>query len=410
MPARNRTTQDGQILVIFTGALVVLLLIAALVIDLGFSFAIRRAEQNAADPGAIAAARFIRANGSPDLTNMRRAACFYARQDGLFPSATSDDGCLPANDPNGTTLTVNYPPSAAAGDFAARDGFVEVIISRQFKTFLAGLIGLNQLGIASSAVAAFSNGDSNSNSLVALDPGDCQTALIAGSGGGGGGAGLKVNVGGGVHVNSNCGGPVNPPYLGDCLTSGSSALKVSGTNAGLSTPAFVSVVGECAKNGSGATITTGAPANGINQGAVAIGDPLGQLLPPAIDITQPGQTCGGGQHLDATTKNQGCGTGGLAFQGPACPAPSATITCVTLNPGVYYGGWSITSGLKVRLLLNPGIYIFAGGGIKQTGSTIDAVTDASGNPGTCCSTARTTRRMRLHVRLRGPAAPRVRDH
>ena len=377
MSARIRRGQKGQVLVVFAGGLVLLLAIAALVIDIGFTFVLRRAEQNAADPGAIAAARFIRANGSPDLTNMQRAACFYARQNGFFPAATSDDGCVPGNDPNGTTLTVNYPPSASAGEFAGRDGFVEVVIAGQRQTFLAGIVGIFRIGAASSAVAAFSNGDSNSNSLIALDPGDCQTGFIQGTGGAG--AGLKVNVGGGVHVNSNCGGPVNPPVSGACLSSGSAALKVSGSGAGLSTPSNVSVVGTCATNGGG-TITTGAPGNAVNQGAVLIGDPLSQLVSPPIDTTQPGQTCGGTTHTGATTNNQGCGSGGLAWQGPAC-ADNATITCVTLNPGVYYGGWSITSGQKVRLLLNPGIYIFAGGGIKQTGSTIDAVTDAGGNPG-----------------------------
>ena len=375
-----RASSRGQVLVIFAGGLVTLIVIAALVIDVGFTFMIRRAEQNAADPGAVAAARLIRSGGSPDLAGMRAAACFYARQNGFFPNAPAsplDTGCIPANDPFGTTLTVNYPPSGSAGEFSGRDGFVEVIIARQHQSFLAGIIGITKIGVASSAVAAFSAGDSNSNSLIALDPTDCQTGFIQGSGGSG--PGLKVNVGGGVHVNSNCGGPVNPPVSGSCLSSGSAALKVSGTNAGISTPDHISTVGTCAQNG-GATITTGDPGNAVNQGAVQIGDPLGQLKPPSIDITQPGQTCGGTTHLGATTNNQGCGSGGLAWQGPNC-VDDNTIKCVTLNPGVYYGGWSITSGQKVRLLLNPGIYIFAGGGIKQTGSTIDAVTDASGNPG-----------------------------
>ena len=393
MAHRPGTRQQGQILVIFAGGLILLLAIAALVIDLGFAFALRRSEQNATDPGAIAAARWIRADpAGPNLQMMTEAACFYARLNGFFPSATSNaadssgrpvsPGCVPANDPNGTTLVVNYPPSASAGDFAGRSGFVEVIIASQHQSFLAGVIGLSRIGVAASAVAAFNAGDSNSNSLVALDPGDCQTAIVAGSGGSG--PGLKVTVGGGVHVNSNCGGPVDPPVAGACLSSGSAALKVSGTNAALSSAAAISVVGECSLNGSGATITSnaGTPGAGyvVNQGAVRIGDPLAQLVPPPIDATQPGQTCGGPTHLDATSKNQGCGSGGVPWAGPAC-TDNATITCVTLNPGVYYGGWNITSGQKVRLLLNPGIYIFAGGGIKQTGSAIDAVTDSSGNPG-----------------------------
>jgi len=53
--------QSGQILVLFVGGLVTVLLITALVIDLGFTFMTRRHEQNAVDPAAIAAARYIRA-------------------------------------------------------------------------------------------------------------------------------------------------------------------------------------------------------------------------------------------------------------------------------------------------------------------------------------------------------------
>lgn len=393
MRSRPRPGQHGQVLVIFAGGLILLLAVAALVIDLGFTFAIRRAEQNATDPGAIAAARWIRADpGGPNLQMMTESACFYARLNGFFPSATSNasdstgnpiaPGCIAVNDPNSTTLAVHYPPSASAGDFAGRSGFVEVVIASQHQSFLAGIVGLTRIGVSASAVAAFSAGDSNSNSLVALDPGDCQTAIVGGSGGSG--PGLKVMVGGGVHVNSNCGGPVDPPVAGPCLSTGSAALKVSGANAALSSAAAISVVGECSLNGSGATITSEAGTADagyvVNQGAVRIGDPLAQLVPPPIDPTQPGQSCGGATQLDATTNNQGCGSGGVPWAGPAC-GDDATITCVTLNPGVYYGGWSITSGQKVRLLLNPGIYIFAGGGIKQTGSSIDAVTDALGNPG-----------------------------
>jgi hypothetical protein len=83
---------------------------------------------------------------------------------------------------------------------------------------------------------------------------------------------------------------------------------------------------------------------------------------------------------DATVRNSGCGNGSLSWQGPNCPPPASTSTCVTLSPGVYYGGWTI--GTKIKLLLNPGIYIIAGGGISQTASgELDAVTDTNGLPG-----------------------------
>ena len=49
----------GQVLIIGAVAMAVLLGIAALVIDLGFSWMLRRQEQNAVDPAAVAAARYL---------------------------------------------------------------------------------------------------------------------------------------------------------------------------------------------------------------------------------------------------------------------------------------------------------------------------------------------------------------
>ena len=377
--SRRQRGQQGQILLVFAGGLVMLLLIAGLVIDLGISFMTRRHEQNAVDPAAIAAARYIRTSGGPDLASMWQAACFYALQNDFRPTQiggpNNNAPCDASGAVDGSAITVSYPPSADAGDFSGRIGFVEVSLSKQDRTFFAGLIGLNQIGVSSSAVGAYSSGDSNANALIALDPTtDCNTGFIHGTGGGT----LKVNVGGSVHVNSKC--PiVPPPASSSCLASGSAGLAVNGTNASLTTPAGVSVSGECATNGSGATITTGSPGNAVSQGAVQIGDPLGELQPPTINTGVNGQSCGGGTPTDATIHNSGCGNAGMSWQGSPCP-DKTSITCVTLNPGVYYGGWAV--GTHLRLLLNPGIYVIAGGGISQTSTgAIDALTDSNGNPG-----------------------------
>ena len=56
----------GQILILGAVAMVVLLGIAALVVDLGFGWMLRRQEQNAVDPAAVAAARYI-----PDIPTTR---------------------------------------------------------------------------------------------------------------------------------------------------------------------------------------------------------------------------------------------------------------------------------------------------------------------------------------------------
>src|SRR6266545_50133 len=164
----------GQILVVFAVGLVVILLVGALLVDVGFVWLIHRQEQNAADPGAIAAARYIKAETDPvvRMTKMRQAACFYARENGFFRAATDNDACSPANDAAGSTLIVNYPPGPGAGDFVGKLNHVEVAITRPHVSFLAQIIGLKVIPVTSNAVAAFDSGDSNNSSLVALDPDD----------------------------------------------------------------------------------------------------------------------------------------------------------------------------------------------------------------------------------------------
>src|SRR3954453_19251491 len=148
---------SGQILVIFAGGLVTILLVAALVIDLGFAFMIRRDEQNAADAGVIAAARYKHVPGGT-YSDMVAAACLSGQQNGFFtnaPGYPTSTGCIAGNDPYGTTLTVHWPPLAEGGTFAGDLGKVSVTLGRQHRSFLASIIGINQIPVSSSAVAAF---------------------------------------------------------------------------------------------------------------------------------------------------------------------------------------------------------------------------------------------------------------
>ncbi len=320
MSAPERSGQRGQILVVFTGGLVALLIIAALVVDLGFTFMIRRAEQNAADPGAIAAARHIKATGVADPTEMGRAACFYARQNGFFANATSNDGCIPANDPDGAVLTVHYPPSAQAGTFAGDYQAVEVVIARNHKSFFANVIGMTNIAVVSSAVAAFRDGPSNLSSLIALDPtGTCSTGKTHGTG--------DINVyplvtgtdGGYIHINSSC----SPTGTDDdaCTTSGQGGLNIDGS--GTVTAPQTYVVGTCKASG------TLNPPGSLTEGSVVIGDPLLDLAPPSFGMPNPGAECGIGSG-DFTTPT-GSGSNGCKFN---------SAGTVTLDPGVYYGGWT----------------------------------------------------------------------
>ena len=351
----GRSRQRGQVLVIFAGGLVLILLIAALVIDLGFTFMIRRAEQNAADPGAIAAARYIRTGAglTPEPTKMRQAACFYAQRNGFFRGAGGDvNACTPANDDFGTVLTVNYPPSNGAGPrFAGTPGYVEVVLSRRHHSFLAGIVGLAEINVVTNSVSAFSNSDSNSSSLISLDPGGCGGGAAAHIHGGG-----LVNIhadpgidGGYVHVNSSCSsGPPNTS-----CSNGSGALKIDGNTATLNSPRTY-VVGTCESNHA-----MGGP---LTEGAVQIGDPLAELPEPRL-TDYPDGDCQDGT-ITTAANPVGCDFG----SGP-----------VTLQPGVFYGGWKVAN--RTDLILTPGLYIMAGGGITIQGAgEITDVAAAGGTP------------------------------
>lgn len=348
------SSDRGQILVIFAGGLVTLLAIAALVIDLGFVFVARRQEQNVADPAAIAAARFIRATGGT-YADMVNAACSVAHQNGLFGGQGSTASCTPANDALGTLMTVNYPPSSAAGTFQGRPGFVEVSLTRNQGTFLAGVVGIRSIQVSSSAVAAFNNGDSNSSSLIALDPKgtDCATGHIHGTG--------TINIhrlpgvtsGGYVQINSSCS---NGPANATC-SPGSGALKID-SNASTFTAPTTYVVGSC-------QATSGSINGGLVEGAPVTGDPLSELPAPDPADYPAGRCSPTGPLLTP-------GSSGCRFNGGG----SGTVA---LQPGVYYGGWSI--GNNVTLQLSPGLYIMAGGGVSlNAGGSITSVQGAGGAP------------------------------
>jgi hypothetical protein len=376
---RPTKSSRGQILLITAGAIVALMLIAALVFDIGFSVMLRRQEQNAADPGALAAARFIDDQMNYDATKGWEAACFYARQNNFFTQATTNQnngtGCVPANDTSGATLEVNYPPDARAGQYQGFSGFVQVVISRQQETFFSKVIGKDFITVTTGAVAARQKGETNTHSLISLDPTGCSTGWIHGTG--------KIKIypipgytgpGGYVQVNSDCGTGTGD----DICSPGTGALKVDGT-ADLTAPK-VNVHGSCQNK---------QPNGVLDEGAVQIGDPLSGLLPPQFDASLDGANCGtGGLALKPTgNASKGCAASGPgrhwvpstgAERTAICPGLAVSIDCIHLHPGVYYGGWNI--GTKVRIVLEPGIYIIAGGGISigATGS-LESV-DAGGAP------------------------------
>ena len=348
--------------------MVVLIGITALVIDVGFSWMLRRQEQNAADPAALAAARFI---SDPDpVTGVQtynptlgwEAACYYVRMNGFFDAGNT--ACAPEAD--GTTMTVNWPPVGTVDDYWHGDrGHVQVIVSDQHSLFFGRIFGRSTDTVSTGAVAARQRGNTNSNSLVALKPTGCGTARTHGDG--------VIRIypapgytgdGGYVQINSQCGSTTSDD---NCQTSSTGALEINGTSV-LSAPQ-VNVYGGCKGVEPICPSPPGTcPATGpLNEAARQLGDPLSGLVFPSWDTSLPGAQCGISGPATTAVGAEGCGgTGGRIPWSPspdaACPGMPTSWECIELSPGIYYGGWDI--GNKTVVRLSPGIYVMAGGGIE----------------------------------------------
>ena len=371
----NRATSErGQILVITAAALIVLLGIAALVVDLGFAWMLRRQEQNAADPGAIAAARWLKdasGNARDPRPEAYEEACFYAQMAGFFIGDSSD--CAAAR--GAGELEVHWPP--VSGDYSGHTDKVQVIIHATRPSFFGSILGAGETQVSTAAVAANTDDNSNSSSLVALKE-EC-----SGPSGGrvtGGGTvrifpASGVTSGGGyVHVNQRCGSSSDDVCQNG---SGSSALEISGGGTLIAPYAYS--VGTCAFNGTSGsnpnppgfycddTLTSSAC---LDEQAVPLGDPLAGLPEPQLSAF-PNGVCPDGSSSTEASMNP------CVLRSTVCPPISGVNTCI-LPPGVYYGGWDVQNNVRVQL--GNGMYILAGGGIKLsgTGTEITTVDNATG--------------------------------
>jgi Putative Flp pilus-assembly TadE/G-like len=345
----------GQILVIGAAAMVVLLGIAALVIDLGFSWMLRRQEQNAVDPAAVAAARYL-PDGDWDAAT--EAACFYVQQHGFFEGDTNCTGALSSGD--------FYVGTPRSGEYAGLPGYVEVYLNYPHSVFFGRIFGQSEAWVSNLAVAANGAtgvGNPNSNALVAFDPVSCGAGQVNGNG--------TINItnvgeegpGGFVYVNSSCG--IDPPggtADDDCNNESTGAFVFNGNHSVLVTE-HLYVRGTCDPSAN--------PWDGpTTEGAAEITDSMFGLVEPSI-VGQPewGRTS--------------CPPpGALMDPGPGCSFAGNSGYPATLDPGVYYGGIVISGQAKIQF--NPGVYYLAGGGLQYQGndnSSFDVIGGTGGNPG-----------------------------
>ncbi len=238
-----RKNEQGQAIVIMVFALIALLAFAALAIDGGNAYVERRRAQNGADAAALAGARQVwvnQVNRDSSETAILSEANGAAEKNGIGDTnnINGDDvnGYVKAyyTDRNGNALTNNGNPIAvgASGSIPPNADGLKVYASRDFKTFIAGIIGRTDMGATADATAViipppscgdyaiYASGPSQNNQSVHLTGSNGQGGenfkIVDGGiyGGDGGhiqntqvdGSGLRVDIVGGCKGSCSVGG------------------------------------------------------------------------------------------------------------------------------------------------------------------------------------------------------------
>ena len=353
----DRTGERGQVLVLFAGAIAVLLVIAALAFDVGLMLFERRDQQNAADAAALAGARYVLASGTGTSTcpatlgtapaSTSPAAARWAACNVAMTNGTGDD----------ETITIHVPP--IHGEFRGLPGFLEVQVTSSRDSVFGGIVGRAEWPVGVTAVAANQPGISYSFGMLALDPEACKAIHISGTG--------TVESAANVQSNSTGEGCGDGSNIG-LSRSGGGVLNVTAPDA------VCRSGGEIQDQGVGTMTCTQA------EFSFALPDPLKNLPAPAkppLAAAMKEVTVVGGVEtvISPTNANIPDHCPGKATPANRVPSETTPTTCVLgqggpsqtgrkwiLSPGLYPAGLDFRGQVTVYLL--PGVYWIGGGGIR----------------------------------------------
>jgi Flp pilus assembly protein TadG len=306
---RRRDRRSGQVLIMFTLALVPMFGIMGLVTDIGYMHFIKMSAQTAAQAAASAAIIDIKSTAAGYfVTSADPTTC---AQNITTPTSSLDKGCMYAENHgfNSTNQWVTYqsgssstPPTASGMGTASY--WVTFRVYQKVPQLFSAVLGNTSGTVVARSTAALTGAS------------DCIYALNKTASG-------AVTTSGSTNVTSSCGIYVN--------SSSASALTTNG-GANLQATEY-----DVAGNVNTQSPLTPTPNTGVPQ----ISDPLGSLPVPA---TGP-YTC--------TATNYSAGNGAT----------------VTLSPGVYCGGINVRNN---TFILQTGTYIIVGGGLttQSTNSTL----------------------------------------
>jgi len=371
----RRRNARGQFIVLATLGLTALIGLVGLAIDIGYIYSARRQLQTAADAAAIAG---VNAQLNNQSSGSQQTALDIAALNGF------------TNGKNGVTINVGPP---ATPPNPSTNTYVEVDIAQAVRTIFLSVLGYPTLNVSVRAVAGTRNATS---CLYALDPSapgaislngnftinaNCSVVsnsssssslqangsgtLIANSIGVAG----NYSVTGSVtltptpHINvaplPNPLASIAPPTVGTCShadATNSGILKLSANNQTVTIPPGVYRKG-IAITGTGDLLTFSGGNYGNN---ISLGPSIAQAT------FNPGQYQSGatGDSIDIAGGTVVFNPGQYTFCGAVSLSGSNRVT---LSPGLYSGGISVSSGATVTF--NPGNYVLAGGGLTVSGSS-----------------------------------------
>jgi hypothetical protein len=331
----DRTAQRGQILVLFAGGLVTVMLVAALAFDVGMMLVERRAQQNTADAAALHAARYV--IDEPYGVVEARA------KDLALNNGYGDDPT--------ETVTVHIPP--VSGSYAGLPGFVEVEIDATRPSIFGGILGRAGWPVGVFAVAGNQQGVTISFGMLSLNRTACNAIQVTGGG----------SVISAASIHSSSSGAECPGDPVGFLRNGNGTIQVP-------EGAFCRSAGELLSGNNGSMNCEPV------ENSFGLPDPLLSLQAPAkpglaaplqqrptdtqVDVPDycPGATDPRRQPSEANPRTCVLGNG-----------PGQAGRRWILRPGLYPGG--IDVGGNVTAYLLPGTYWIGGGGFKiSSGSVI----------------------------------------
>lgn len=271
---------------------------AGLAIDVGYMQWEKRRMQSAADAAAMGGLRELE-----------------LKQSGLISTAALNDSALNGftNGVDNTTVSVNNPP--LSGSYSGDSLAVEAVVTRSVPTFFMRIFGQSGISISARAVAKTSGTTSQGAigaCIYALDPTAKSAFKLAGS---------SSNM----YIYTSC-SIVDESSNNEAYTQASNADLYIGN-------AQVGVVGGWDLNG-GSNIFTGSSGSTVYNGPVKITSPGD----PFVNAAEPS-------------------TASMTVQGTNLSIGNGQT--ITLQPGVYCGGITISNGSNVTF--NSGYYVLAGG-------------------------------------------------